>query len=128
VPHAVEELLRWESPVAGVPRVALDDFELGGEPVHAGDQVFCMIGAGNTDGREFERPDDVDFEREANRHIAFGGGIHRCLGSHLARMELRVALREFHSRIPNYELAPGAQLSYTPGIRSIADLPIRWPV
>jgi cytochrome P450 len=70
----------------------------------------------------------VDFDREANRHIAFGGGVHRCLGSHLARMELRVALREFHSRIPDYELVPGAQLMYTPGIRSIAELPIRWTV
>jgi cytochrome P450 len=128
VPHAVEELLRWESPVAGVPRVAVADYEVGGEKINIGDQVFCMIGAGNTDDTEFPDAHRVEFDREANRHIAFGGGIHRCLGSHLARMELRVALREFHSRIPDYELVPGAQLSYTPGIRSIADLPIRWAV
>jgi cytochrome P450 len=128
VTHAVEELLRWESPVAGVPRIAVEDTVLAGEEVRKGDQVFVMVGAGNTDDSEFPSADVVDFDREANRHIAFGGGIHRCLGSHLARMELRVALREFHSRIPDYELVPGVQLMYTPGIRSIAELPIRWKV
>lgn len=126
IPHAVEELLRWESPVSGVARVAVADTELSGEKVNAGDQVFVLIGSGNTDEAEFADAEAVDFDRETNRHIAFGGGVHRCLGSHLARLELRVALREFHRRIPDYTLAPDTTLEYTPGIRSIADLPIRW--
>ncbi|MHB8464771.1 MAG: cytochrome P450 [Acidimicrobiales bacterium] len=128
VAHAVEELLRWESPVSGVARIAVADTELSGEPIKEGDQVFVLIGSGNTDEAQFADADVVDFDRESNRHVAFGGGIHRCLGSHLARLELRVALREFHRRIPDYSLAPGASLEYTPGIRSIADLPIRWSV
>ena len=66
------------------------------------------------------------FDREVNPHIAFGGGIHRCLGSHLARLELRVALREWHQRIPEYEVEPGHTLVYTPGIRSIDHFPMRF--
>ena len=66
-----------------------------------------MIGSANTDEAEFPDADEVRFDREVNRHIAFGGGIHRCLGSHLARLELRVALREWHKRIPEYEIEPG---------------------
>ncbi len=128
VPHAVEELLRWETPVAGVARVAVAEHELSGEKIAPGDQVFVLIGSGNTDEAEFPDADVVDFDREANRHLAFGGGVHRCLGSHLARMELRVALREFHTRIPDYELVPGTKLDYTPGIRSLAELPLRWKV
>ena len=66
------------------------------------------------------------FDREVNRHIAFGGGVHRCLGSHLARLELRVALREWHKRIPEYEIEPDAELVYTTGIRSIDHFPMRF--
>ena len=72
-------------------------------------------------------PIEVDFDREVNRHLAFGGGVHRCLGSHLARLELRVALREFHARIPSYSLAPDGRARATPpGIRSLASLPLVW--
>lgn len=122
IPSAVEELLRWETPVMAVVRVALADAELGGCPVHQGDQVIVLLGAGNTDGAEFEAPHEVRFDRDVNRHLAFGGGVHRCLGSHLARQELRIALREWHRRIPSYALAPDAQLTYTAGIRSIEHL------
>ena len=67
---------------------------------------MVMIGSANTDEAEFPDADEVRFDREVNRHIAFGGGVHRCLGSHLARLELRVALREWHKRIPEYEVEP----------------------
>jgi len=126
VPNAIEELFRWETPVTGVPRIAVQDMELGGTEVKAGDQVMVLLGAANTDDAEFPDADRVDFGREVNRHLAFGGGVHRCLGSHLARLELRVALREFHARIPDYRLAPGTVLEYTSGIRSLASLPLVW--
>jgi len=126
IPNAIEELFRWETPVTGVPRIAVQDMELGGTEVKAGDQVMVLLGAANTDDAEFPDADRVDFGREVNRHLAFGGGVHRCLGSHLARLELRVALREFHARIPDYRLAPGTVLEYTSGIRSLASLPLVW--
>jgi cytochrome P450 len=124
IPHAIEELLRWETPVMGVARVAIADAELGGCPVRTGDQVFVLLGSANTDESEFSDADDVRFDRESNRHLAFGGGVHRCLGSHLARLELRVALREWHARIPDYAVADGVELEYTPGIRSIDHFPM----
>jgi cytochrome P450 len=126
IPNAIEELLRWETPVMGIARVAVSDTELGGCPVRAGDQVMVMIGSANTDEAEFPDGDVVRFDRDVNPHIAFGGGIHRCLGSHLARLELRVALREWHKRIPEYEVDEGHTLVYTAGIRSIDHFPMRF--
>ena len=126
IPNAIEEMLRWETPVMTIARVAVADYELGGCPVHEGDQVMVLIGSANTDEAEFPDGDQVRFDREVNPHIAFGGGIHRCLGSHLARMELRVALREWHRRIPEYEVESGHTLVYTPGIRSIDTFPLRF--
>lgn len=127
IPAAIEELLRWETPVMGIVRVAMDDTTVGGCPVHKGDQVVAMLGSANTDEVEFPDSDDVRFDRDVNRHIAFGLGVHRCLGSHLARAELRVALREFHRRIPEYSLAPGAELDFTPAIRSVDHFPLVFP-
>ncbi|AXO23757.1 cytochrome P450 [Mycobacterium avium] len=128
LPGAVEELLRWETPVPGVARVATQDVEVGGCPISKGERVSPLLGAANTDPAEFPDPEIVDFTRSPNRHRAFGGGPHRCLGSHLARMELRVALREFHRRIPDYEIKPGAQLTYTAALRSVESLPLVFPV
>ena len=124
VPHAIEELLRWETPVVGVARAAVQDIEFFGCPIKKGDHVMPVLGSANTDEAEFPDSDDVRFDREENRHLAFGGGIHRCLGSHLARMELRVALREWHARIPNYKIKPGVELMYTSGIRSLDTFPM----
>ena len=124
IPAAVEELLRWETPVMAVARVAVEDTELGGCPIKAGQHVSVLIGSANTDDAEFGDGDAVRFDRDPNRHLAFGGGIHRCLGSHLARHELRVALREWHRRIPDYSIKPGHTLTYTPGMRSIDHFPM----
>jgi cytochrome P450 len=123
---AVEELLRRESPVMMVVRVVKEDCELAGVQCKAGDDVSVLIGAANSDDAEFTAPRDCDFDREANRHLAFGGGPHRCLGSNLARVELRVALQEWHRRIPEYRIVDGTHLSYSPGIRQAAALPITW--
>ncbi len=124
IPAAIEELLRWETPVLGVARAATRDTELAGCPIHKGDQVSVILSSANTDPAEFEDPDVVRFDRATNRHLAFGGGLHRCLGSHLARQELRIALREWHRRIPDYSVAPGHTLVYTPAIRSIDHFPM----
>lgn len=128
IPHAIEELLRWETPVMGVARAATEDTELAGCPIRQGEMVMVMLGSANTDEAEFGDADEVRFDRDVNRHLAFGGGIHRCLGSHLARLELRVALREWHLRIPDYSLPEGHRLEYTPAIRSIEHFPLEFPV
>jgi cytochrome P450 len=126
IPAAVEEMLRWESPVPVVPRMTTADGEVGGCPITAGSFVLMGLGAANLDPTEFGDPTDVRFDREPNRHVAFGAGVHRCLGSHLARRELRVALREWHKRIPEYELKPGIELHYLPGLRSVENLELIW--
>jgi cytochrome P450 len=121
---AVEELLRWESPVPAVARVASEDVEISGCPVASGRHVMLLLASANTDDTVDPSLDTVDLTRNPNPHLAFGGGVHRCLGSHLARLELRVALREFHLRIPQYSLAPGTVLEYTSGLRSLHHLPL----
>ena len=124
IPGAVEELLRWETPVPGVPRVVAQEVELGGECLEPGEKVTVLLGSANIDERGFAEPADVDFERPANRHLAFGGGVHRCLGSHLARLELRVALEQLHERIPDYAIKPGERPKYSAGIRAVEYLPL----
>jgi cytochrome P450 len=94
--------------------------------LQAGDHATLLIGAGNCDPSEFAEAELADFAREANRHLAFGGGPHRCLGSHLARLELRVAIEELHRRIPDYRIAPGAEVNLSPAIRQAASLPLVW--
>ncbi|MDO8363045.1 MAG: cytochrome P450 [Actinomycetota bacterium] len=129
IPSAVEELLRWESPVPyGVPRVATRDVVLpNGATITEGTAVTVSYGGANIDPSEYADWDTVRFDRDANRHIAFGGGVHRCLGSHLARRELRIALGEWHSRIPVYGLKAGhEQLEFPPGLRHVKDLTLAW--
>jgi cytochrome P450 len=124
---AIEELLRWESPVPAVPRVLGEDVEIDGCPMKEGEHVMLVLGCANTDTANHAGVDSVDLLRNPNPHLAFGGGVHRCLGSHLARVELRVAMREWHKRIPKYELVPGTVLEYTEGLRSLHHLPLQFP-
>lgn len=124
---AVEELLRLHTPVMQVLRVVREPVEMHGVRMETGDNVIVMLGAADTDPAEFgDRSGSFALERGSNRHLAFGGGPHRCLGSHLARLELRVALEEWHRRIPDYRVAEGVQLSYSPGIREVAELPLEF--
>jgi cytochrome P450 len=124
VPFIVEELLRWETPVMAVARAAKHDTELGGCPIHAGEQVLVMLGSANTDQKTITDAESVRFDRKVNRHFGFGGGVHRCLGSHLARIELRTALRVWHQRIPEYHIKPGVELDFTPGVRAVQTFPM----
>jgi len=127
IPTAIEELLRWESPIPGVPRIAREDVELGGCPVRAGDIVYVALGSANGDPQYLPDADVVDLDRSPNRHLAFGGGIHHCLGSYLAKLQIGAALAEWHRRIPEYTVEAGAELRYTPGLRSVEYLPLRFP-
>ncbi|MBI2704935.1 MAG: cytochrome P450 [Actinobacteria bacterium] len=125
IPNAVEELLRMQTPVMQVLRVVARPHRMHGVEMKPGDHAVVMLGSADTDPGEFGADADlVNLHREANRHLAFGGGPHRCLGSHLARLELRVALEVLHERIPDYRIAAGADLEYSPGIREIKSLPL----
>ncbi len=128
IPGAVEELMRWETPVTAVPRVCKQDVTLGDFEIKAGEMVTLLIGAANVDESHFESAREVDFERGRNIHLAFGAGPHRCLGSHLARMELQVAMEEWHRRIPEYQVKPGERPTYSSGIREVMYLPLVWNV
>ena len=95
--------------------------------IPAGSFVLVNVGAANVDPAEYPDAMEVRFDRDVNRHLTFGGGVHRCLGSHLARRELRVTLREWHRRIPDYGLKPGIELQYAPGLRLVENLELVWP-
>jgi cytochrome P450 len=113
-PTAIEELLRAYSPVT-MARIVDRDVEFQGCPMHAGDRILMAFPAANRDPRQFEKPDDVILDREHNRHVAFGAGIHRCAGSNLARLELRVALQTWLARIPDFHLADPAAVTWAGG-------------
>jgi cytochrome P450 len=126
IPHAIEEMLRWETPVPGVVRITTTDTEVGGCPISAGTRVTPLLGSANNDEAAWEAAEEIDFDREVNKHLAFGGGVHRCLGSHLARMELRVVLEEWHARVPDYRLPEDHVLAYTGQLRQVENLELEW--
>jgi cytochrome P450 len=105
IPVAAEEFLRTMSPVQAMARTCQADTEIRGHQIKAGDRVVLVFGAGNRDPDSFENPDEIQIGRESNRHLAFGAGIHRCLGSHLGRRELVVALEEFICGVPAFSPA-----------------------
>jgi cytochrome P450 len=114
LPTAVEELLRAYSPVT-MARVVNEDIEFAGCPMHTGDKVLLNFPAANRDPDAFPDADQVIIDREVNRHVAFGVGIHRCAGSNLARMELAVALEEWLTRIPEFRIEDGAEVTWAGG-------------
>lgn len=126
VSAAIEELLRYESPVPIVNRITMSDTQLDGCPVAHDTRVRVMLAIANHDPAIHADPESVDFHRDANPHIAFGAGVHRCVGSNLARMELRVAMREWHRRIPDYRLPEGTELRFRPSLREIDHLPLEF--
>ena len=125
IPRAIEEMLRYESPVTMVlPRLVTAETELGGCPLHAGDKIIPLLGSANNDERVIDSPEVVDFDRPPFRHYAFGGGVHRCLGSHFARLELRVSLQEWHRRIPEYHIPDDVELQWASLLRQVEHLPL----
>jgi cytochrome P450 len=125
VPTAMEEFLRAYAPVT-MARLVKEDMEWGGVDMKADDWILLSFPAANRDPEKFERADEVVIDRTVNRHAAFGLGIHRCVGSHLARMELRVALEVWLERIPEFSLADPSAVTWSSGqIRGPRTLPIR---
>jgi cytochrome P450 len=122
---AVEEFLRAYAPVT-MARLVAKDFEFKGCPMKEGDWLLLPFPAANRDPDVFPRADEVVLDRVENRHAAFGLGIHRCLGSNLARMELRVALEEWMKRYPDFELTDPAKVTWSAGqVRGPRTVPVR---
>lgn len=121
---AVEELLRAYSPVT-MARVVATDTDIGGQPVRGGDRVLLAFPAANRDPEQFERPDEVILDRAHNRHIAFGVGIHRCAGSNLARMEMKVAITEWLAALPEFSTDPDGDVTFAAGqVRGPRSVPV----
>ncbi|MGE0387554.1 MAG: cytochrome P450 [Gammaproteobacteria bacterium] len=116
IPRAIEELMRYEH-IVSPPRLLTRDVQMHGQTMRAGDFATLLLPAAGRDPAQFADPDAVDFDRaNATQNLVFGIGPHRCLGMHLARLELRVALEELHARFPRYRLAPGARVERHNGV------------
>jgi cytochrome P450 len=128
VPQAIEEALRWETPLLTVARTATQDVELGGVSIPEGGFVVVSLGAANRDPRRYSDPDSFDVFREDKQHISFGDGAHKCLGMHLARLEMRVLLNAVLDRLPGLRLDPAAEDVHIHGLifRSALNLPVRF--
>ena len=127
-PRAIEEFLRFYSPVT-MARVATQNTTVGGCPVGAGDRVLLSFPAANRDEAAFVDADRFMIDRAQNRHLAFGVGIHRCAGSNLARMELRIALEEWMAAIPEFELEDPSAVTWAGGqVRGPRSIPVVFPV
>lgn len=126
MPNAIEELLRAYSPVT-MARYVAEDTEYAGCPMSEGDKVLMNFPAANRDPKVFENPDHVDFGREKNPHIAFGVGIHRCAGSNLARMEMKVSIEEWLKRIPDFRLEDPDAVTWAGGqVRGPRKMALVW--
>jgi cytochrome P450 family 142 subfamily A polypeptide 1 len=126
LPLAVEEILRWVTPVVGFRRTVLEDTEIRGRPIRAGDRVVMLYQSANRDEEAFVEAHRFRVDRRPNDHLAFGIGTHFCLGANLARAEIRVMYRELLRRLPDIRMAPGArpEMVRSPLVRGIARLPV----
>ena len=124
VHNVVEQSLRLYTPVTGLCRTVARDTEVAGSCMHAGERVLLLFGSANRDSSVFADADEFHLERRDGRHVAFGVGPHRCVGSNLARLELRVAVEEFLRCVPDFSLAPGPD----PGWYAASALRVEWDV
>jgi cholest-4-en-3-one 26-monooxygenase len=128
LPVAVEEFLRWVTPIMNFKRTATRDHTLSGTTIRAGQQVLMLHGSANRDERVFDRADVFSVTREPNPHLAFGIGTHFCLGANLARLEIRVMFEELLRRLPDVRLVPGADVVRYPStfIRGWSAMPVEY--
>jgi cytochrome P450 len=126
VPAAIEEALRWETPLLTIARTATEEVELGGVPIPEGGFVAVSLGAANRDPGRYPDPDAFDVFREDKQHVSFGDGAHKCLGMHLARLEMRVLLNAVLDRLPGLRLDPAGEDPHIHGLlfRSPPNLPV----
>ena len=125
IPTALEEFLRFESPVQGLARALTESFEIHGTRIPAGGQVLLLFASANRDERKRSDADRLDVTRDPNPHLAFGFGTHFCLGASLARLEARIAFETLLARIPNYRLLePRVERMCSGPIRGVVRLPI----
>jgi cytochrome P450 len=125
----IEEMLRLEPPAPTTPRVTTQDVEVCGVQIPAGSPVALCLATANREAGRYEHPDSIDLAQADRGHVTFGGGIHRCLGSHLARQEVRLVVEEFHALIPEYEIAPGfePEVVWPSSTLHLASLPLVFP-
>ena len=127
MPTAVEEIIRWASPVMHFRRTALEDTEIRGTPIKQGDKVVIWYMSANRDEEMFENPDVFDVGRTPNEHIGFGGGgPHFCLGANLARLEIKVIFEEVLKRLPDMELAGPVRRLRSNFINGVKEMPVRY--
>jgi cytochrome P450 len=126
IPQAIEEAVRWDAPLLMITRVATRDTELGGVAIPAGSSVMPMLGSANRQEDRYPDPDRFDIFREPSTHISWGLGVHVCLGMHLARLEMRVAVNRLLDRLPNLRLDPAGDDPHIRGhvFRSPTSLPV----
>jgi cholest-4-en-3-one 26-monooxygenase len=122
---AIEEIIRWAAPTIHTVRVALEDIELHGQKIRAGDRVALLLASGNFDPAQFDRPEEFDLTRWPNEHLAFGLGTHMCLGLHVARLEMKVMFEELLRRAPYIELNGDLELVRDNLIHGVRKMPIR---
>lgn len=126
---AIEEILRLELPAPTTPRVTVRDVEVCGVTIPAGSPIMLCLAMANREAGVVPHPDEVDLEQADRNHLSFGGGIHRCLGAHLARRELRLVVEEFHKVIPDYEVPAGfePEIAWPSGTFHQRSLPLVFP-
>ncbi|WP_051342416.1 cytochrome P450 [Pseudonocardia spinosispora] len=126
LPGAVEEIIRWVTPVKEFMRTASRDYEIGGVTIKEGQSLLLMYPSGNRDEAEFDRPDEFDITRRPNRHVAFGAGVHFCLGAQLARMETQAIFGELLPRLEHVELAGPVTGVHSTFVSGLKQLPLRY--
>ncbi|MBW1882111.1 MAG: cytochrome P450 [Deltaproteobacteria bacterium] len=125
---AVDEFIRWSSPVLNMKRTATRDVELRGKTIRKDERVMIMYPSANRDEYVFVDPEDFDVKRDPNPHIAFGIGAHFCVGSNLARLQIRIIFEELLARLPDIHVEPGFEVSYAPSVfvSGFLELPVRF--
>ncbi|MDN3355772.1 cytochrome P450 [Actinomadura sp. DC4] len=129
IPSMIDESLRVEAPVVTVARTVRGGADLAGRPLEDAERVLLVLGAANHDPAVFERPEEFVCPRDRNPHVAFGSGIHRCIGEHLARLEMRIVAEELLALAPDYHIADGYRPDWTSGpvVRGLTTLPVTFP-
>jgi len=128
MPRATEELLRYDGPIKVLHRHVIEEHERGGKTIASGDRVFLALSSANRDPEKFPDADGIDVTRHPNRHVAFGRGIHACIGAQLARLEMRHNIEGIIERLPDLAIVEGAQLEHAPSLSSrvLKELPVTY--